>query len=91
MAILVASMKCVSSNDCDPLSRVSGITCDHYVVHSPVMNVLTVLRRNPLLQSCDTPEQACTEAPVRNSPRIAAFVGEETKQYFVLLEQKVLC
>lgn len=27
----------------------------------------------------------------RNSPRIAAFIGEETKQYFVLVEQDVLC
>ena len=31
------------------------------------------------------------EPPVRNSPRIAAFIGDESQQYFVLIEQKVLC
>ena len=44
-----------------------------------------------LFQICDTPEHVCKEAPMRNSPRIAAFIGEETKQYFVLVEQDVLC
>ena len=33
----------------------------------------------------------CKEAPLRNSPRIAAFIGEESQQYFILLEQRVLC
>ena len=28
---------------------------------------------------------------MRNSPRIAAFIGEEIKQYFVRVEQDVLC
>ena len=32
----------------------------------------------------------CTETPTPNSPRIAAFV-EEMKQYFVIVEQRVLC
>ena len=40
---------------------------------------------------CDTPEHACRQASTRNSPRIVAFIGEETKQYFVLVEQDVLC
>lgn len=39
----------------------------------------------------ETPEHVCKEPPCRNSPRIAAFLGEESQQYFVLLEQKVLC
>jgi len=38
-----------------------------------------------------TPEQVCTQPPIRSCPRIAAFIGEETIQHFVLLEQKVLC
>ena len=42
-------------------------------------------------QITDTPEHASKEAPARNSPRIAAFVGEENKQYFILVEQKILC
>ena len=43
------------------------------------------------LQMTDTPENASIEAPIRNSPRIAAFIGEENKQYFIIVEQKVLC
>ena len=43
------------------------------------------------LQCTETPEQVASECPTRNSPRIAAFVGEEAKQYFVIVEQKVLC
>ena len=39
----------------------------------------------------ETPENATRQPPSRNSPRIAAFVGEENKQYFVFVEQKVLC
>ena len=46
---------------------------------------------NVSLQITETPEYASTEAPTRSSPRIAAFVGEEQKQYFVIVEQKVLC
>ena len=44
-----------------------------------------------LLQVTETPEGVCKEAPLRNSPRIAAFIGEESQQYFVLIEQCVLC
>ena len=29
--------------------------------------------------------------PLRTSPRIAAFVGDQAIQYFVLVEQRVLC
>ena len=29
--------------------------------------------------------------PQRNAPRIIAFVGEESIQYFVVVEQEVLC
>ena len=43
------------------------------------------------LQYTETPEQVASEPPTRNSPRIAAFVGEEAKQYFVIVEQRVLC
>ena len=39
----------------------------------------------------ETPEHVCDEVPIRSYPRIAAFVGEEQKQYFVLVERKVLC
>ena len=31
------------------------------------------------------------ESPPRNSPRFVAFVGEHQTQYYVLVEQKVLC
>ena len=37
------------------------------------------------------PEHVCKEVPLRNSPRIAAFIGEESQQYLILLEQRVLC
>ena len=43
------------------------------------------------LQYTEAPEQVAREPPTRNSPRIAAFVGEEAKQYFVIVEQRVLC
>ena len=33
----------------------------------------------------------CDEEPLRSCLRIAAFVAEEQKQYFVLVERKVLC
>ena len=43
------------------------------------------------LQVTETPERVCKETPTRNAPRIAAFIGEESQQYFVLIEQNVLC
>ena len=36
-------------------------------------------------------EEACRKSPVRNSPRIAAFVGDESTQFFIVCEQKVIC
>lgn len=45
----------------------------------------------PYLQITDTPEQVCRDPPTRSSPRIAAFVGVEAIQYFILVEQCVLC
>ena len=36
-------------------------------------------------------ENAITRMPTRNAPRVAAMVGESNKQYFVLMEQSVLC
>ena len=37
-------------------------------------------------------DDICKEPPIRNSPRIAAVVGESTAaQYFVIVEQSVLC
>ena len=43
------------------------------------------------MQNTETPERVCMETPSRTSPRIAAFVGDETIQYFVLVESFVLC
>lgn len=43
------------------------------------------------LQCTETPEQVASEPPTSNSSQIAAFVGEEMKQYFVIVEQRVLC
>ena len=43
------------------------------------------------LQATETPEGISSKIPSQNSLRIAAFVGEEMKQYFVPVEQKVLC
>ena len=34
-------------------------------------------------------DDVCTESPTRNSPRIAALVGEEAVQYFIIIEQAV--
>ena len=31
------------------------------------------------------------ESPMRNSPRFIAFIGETQSQYYILVEQKVLC
>lgn len=36
-------------------------------------------------------EDAITSVPIRNAPRVAAMVGERNRQYFVLMEQSVLC
>lgn len=38
----------------------------------------------------ETPEHVFSELPLRSSPRIAAFIGEEMIQNFVLVEQCVL-
>lgn len=43
-----------------------------------------------VLQLTETPESVCCESG-RNSPRIAAFVGEESIQYFILVEKNILC
>lgn len=36
-------------------------------------------------------EDAVSSVPIRNAPRVAAMVGERNIQYFVLMEQSVLC
>ena len=36
-------------------------------------------------------EDAIQAIPLRNAPRVAAMIGESSKQYFVLMEQTVLC
>ena len=37
-------------------------------------------------------DDICKEIPIRNSPRIAALVGEsKSVQYFIIVEQSVLC
>lgn len=38
-----------------------------------------------------TPEDVAMESPVCNSPRFVAFIGETQSQYYILVEQKVLC
>lgn len=39
-----------------------------------------------------TPMETASQAtPRRNTPRIAAFKGTETRQYFIFVEQSVLC
>ena len=38
-----------------------------------------------------TPEDVAMERPVRNSPRFVAFTGETQSQYYIIVEQKVLC
>lgn len=43
------------------------------------------------LQLNERPEAICEQAPLRTSLRIAAFIGDEAIQYFVLVERKVLC
>lgn len=43
------------------------------------------------MQSETIVEEACAKPPLRNSPRVAAFVGDASTQYFVICEQKVLC
>ena len=43
------------------------------------------------VQLTERPEEVCKEPPVRTAPRIAAFVGEEAVQYFISVEQRVLC
>jgi len=35
-------------------------------------------------------EEACSKTPLKNSPGVAAFI-DESVQYFVRCEQKVLC
>ena len=43
------------------------------------------------LQDVVSVKDAITSAPVRNAPWVAAMVGERNRQYFVLMEQCVVC
>ena len=45
----------------------------------------------PILQVTETPERVCKETPTRNALKIAVFIGEEPQQYFLLIEQNILC
>ncbi len=45
----------------------------------------------PCIQDLVSVDDAITSTPKRNAPRVAAMVGEQTRQYFVLIEQNVLC
>ena len=54
-------------------------------------NNVTIGFNSTFLQNTETPQHVCRETPLRNSPRIEAFVGDEAIQYFVLVEQCVLC
>lgn len=81
-------MKCSTSDkDIDPLCYLY----QEYEVGLKLFTSQFVSIINVSLQITETPEYASTEAPTRSSPRISAFVGEEQKQYFVIVEQKVLC
>ena len=53
------------------------------------VNVIT-LCTSPI-QDVVSVEDAITSVPIRNAPRVAAMVGERNRQYFVLMEQIVLC
>ena len=44
-----------------------------------------------IIQLTTAPEEVAKESPPRNSPRFVAFVGERQTQYYVLVEQTVLC
>ena len=44
-----------------------------------------------VLQEMESVETACTKPPLRPQPRIAAFVGENSCDYFVVCEQQVMC
>lgn len=60
----------------------------------PLLNPRPVKKRSSSiisLQLNERPEAVCEQAPLRTSPRIAAFIGDEAIQYFVLVERKVLC
>ena len=43
------------------------------------------------LQDVVSVKDAIMSVPMRNAPRVAAMVGERNRQYFVLMEQSVLC
>lgn len=34
---------------------------------------------------------AVASTPIRNAPQVAVMVGENNRQYFIIMEQKVLC
>ena len=46
----------------------------------------------PTLMQVAIPMEAASQAtPRRNTPRIAAFKGTDTRQFFIFVEQSVLC
>ena len=53
--------------------------------------VSSVTNLSFIFQLTERPEDVLTTSPVRSAPRIAAFTGEEAVQYFVLVEQAILC
>ncbi len=50
----------------------------NFITHPPLQDVVSI-------------EDAIKTNPVRNAPRVVAMIGECNKQYFVLMEQTVLC
>ena len=43
------------------------------------------------IQNTFSPEAMARLPPARNSPRIVAVLGEESRQYFIVIEQAILC
>ena len=43
------------------------------------------------MQEMQSMQEACCTPPARNQPRIAAVIEEETTQFFIMCEQKIVC
>ena len=52
---------------------------------------VTISLTHAYMQDDVTIEQFIKATPIRNVPRMAAFINQEEREYFVLIEQSVLC